>query len=70
MFALKISYSLFFAKFLSSILIGTVEKSVSLNLIKIILKFGFILMTCSRSLKIGLVPLASLEELFWEIVTR
>jgi len=51
-------------------LVGTVEKSISLNLIKIILKFGFVLMTCSRSLKIGLVPLASLEELFWKIVTR
>jgi len=50
MFALKIPYSLFFAKFLSSILMGTVEKSISLNLIKIILKFGFVLITFSRSL--------------------
>jgi len=51
--------------FLSSILIEIFEKNISFNLIKIILKFDFVLITCSRSLEIGLVPLASLEELFW-----
>ena len=52
--------------FLSSILVWTVEKTISLNLTKIILKFGFALITCFRSLEIGLVPLTGLEELFWE----
>jgi len=31
---------------------GTVEKSISLNLIKVILKVGVIWKTCSRSLKL------------------
>jgi len=43
-------------------MVGTTEKSVSLNLINIILKFDFIWITCSRSLDIGLVSLSSLEE--------
>jgi len=38
--------------FLSSILVGTVEKSVSLNLVNIILKVGVIWITCSRSLEL------------------
>jgi len=41
-----------FLKFLSSILVRTIEKSVPLNLIKIILKLGVIWITCSRSLKL------------------
>jgi len=37
---------------MSSILMGTVEKSVPLNLIKVILKVSVIWKTCSRSLKL------------------
>jgi len=56
---------MFFLKFLSSILLGTVETSISLNLTKIILKFGFVWITCSRSLEIGLMSLTRLDGLFW-----
>ena len=51
-FILKIHCSLFFIKFLSSILMGTVKKSIPLNLIKVILKVGVIWKTFSRSLKL------------------
>jgi len=49
-------------EFLSSILVETVEKCVPLNLIKSILKFGVIWITCSRSLEFGLVLLSGLED--------
>jgi len=45
--------SLFFVKYLLSILVATVEKNISLNLIKVILKVGVIWKTCSRSLKLN-----------------
>jgi len=35
--------------------VRTIEKSVSLNMIKTILKVGIIWITCSRSLEFGLV---------------
>jgi len=55
---------MFFLEFLSSILVGTIEKSVYLNLIKIILKFHFVWINCSRSLKIELMSLFGFEKLF------
>jgi len=65
LFALKISCSMLFLEVLSSILVGTIEKNVYLNLIKIILKFCFVWVNCSRSLKIELMSLSVLEKLFW-----
>jgi len=51
---LRILYSLFFLRFLSSILVKIIDKIISLNLIKIILKFGFILITYSKSIEFGI----------------
>jgi len=68
LFDLKISCFMLFLEVLSSILVGTVEKSVYPNLIKIILKFRFVWIYCSRSLKIELMSLSGLEKLFSVII--
>jgi len=47
--------------------VETVEKGVPLNLIKIILKFGVIWLTCSRSLEFRLMVLSYLEDLLWNL---
>jgi len=46
-------------------LVETIKKGVYLNLIKIVLKFGFVWINYSRSLEIGLMSLSGLEKLFW-----
>jgi len=61
---------MFFFKFLSSILVGTIEKNISLNLIKIILKFDFILITYSKSLEFGIRSLLDSRGTVVEIIIR